>query len=81
MKFDTEMLMTLQHVEDMAATTGGSYDDMVNAAFAAVLHIMVIGNRQDLNAVIVDIQKLCEHYVGRCEAVMAENLSNKRTLH
>ena len=81
MKYANDTLMMLQHVEDAMDTTGGVYDDMINALFAPVLHVMVMGNNSDLLKVIEDIKTLSAHYIGRCEHMLAQNVSKDRVLH
>ena len=80
-KYSSEIAMSLQHVADLADTTGGEYNDMVNGAFSAVLHVMVIRHSQDLNKVKEDIRSLADHFMERCDIIMAENLHPNRTLH
>ena len=80
-KYSSEIAMSLQHVADLADTTGGEYQDMVNGAFSAVLHVMVIRHNQDLEKVKADIKSLADHFIERCDAIMRENLHPGRTLH
>lgn len=81
MKYESEMAMRQQHFEDALDTMGNDYNDVVNAVFGVLLTAMVVGRNSDLNAVIVDIKGICDHYVARCEAIKKADISPDRVLN
>jgi hypothetical protein len=81
MKYENVIAMNLQHLDDAIETTGGQYNDIVNVLFGTILHAMVRAHQQDLTEVIEDIRRVADHYIVRCETIMADNVSKDRVLH
>jgi hypothetical protein len=74
MKYANTEEMTTAHVQNIVDTCDPStYGAHINAAFEAILRMMIIHHDSNLKLVMQDIVGLCEHFVARCVTVIEQN--------
>jgi bisphosphoglycerate-dependent phosphoglycerate mutase len=75
--------MTTAHVQDVVDTVDpASYQNHINAAFEAVLRMMISAHENNLHFVMRDIAAMADHYIGRCVTVIKEHeLPEGTTIH
>ena len=73
-KFATTEELTTANIQNIVDTVGPSnYGGHINAAFEAILRMMICHHNSNLKLVMQDIVGLCEHFVARCVTVIEQN--------